>query len=105
MSGMGGQGGGGPGGAAAMDEFFAQFFTGGGPGGPGGQQERKKRESILNLALYVDKSIRVKFQGGREGECSALANMSGMWRDKVLEGSTSEVCCGGGKMTKWSGRY
>ena len=32
-------------------------------------QEKKKRESILNLQQYVDKSVRVKFMGGREGEC------------------------------------
>jgi hypothetical protein len=50
---------------------------GGGRGGRGGAarpEERKKRENILNLALYVDKSIRVKFAGGREGGsfvCSA----------------------------------
>lgn len=42
---------------------------GSGPSGPGGgAQERKKKESILNLANYVDKSVRVKFMGGREGE-------------------------------------
>lgn len=41
----------------------------GGRGGAGGRpDERKKRENILNLALYVDKSICVKLAGGREGE-------------------------------------
>lgn len=53
---------------------------GGGRGGRGGgasrPDERKKRENILNLALYVDKSIRVKFAGGREGESCA-----GLWID------------------------
>lgn len=47
-----------------------QGGRGGGRGGRGGKQdgaERKKRESILNLAQYVDQSIRVKFLGGREG--------------------------------------
>ena len=28
----------------------------------------KKKESILDLSKYIDKTIRVKFQGGREGE-------------------------------------
>lgn len=40
-----------------------------GGGAPGADRgEKKKRESILNLALYVDKSVRVKFMGGREGQ-------------------------------------
>ena len=32
------------------------------------QSERPKRENILDLGRYVDKSICVKFAGGREGE-------------------------------------
>ena len=32
-------------------------------------KEKKKKESILDLSKYIDKTIRVKFQGGREGEC------------------------------------
>ena len=56
-----------------------------GPGGGGGQQERKKKESILNLANYVDKSVKVKFMGGREGMSSfllfaELVNLSGSCR-------------------------
>ncbi|XP_033116745.1 U6 snRNA-associated Sm-like protein LSm7 isoform X2 [Anneissia japonica] len=30
------------------------------------QQERRKKESILELSKFIDKTIRVKFQGGRE---------------------------------------
>ena len=49
--------------------------TGGGAGGgrgPAGArgEDRPKREAILDLAKYVDKQIRVKFTGGREGELS-----------------------------------
>lgn len=29
-------------------------------------QEKKKRESIVDLTKYMDKPVRVKFQGGRE---------------------------------------
>nr|XP_033809621.1 U6 snRNA-associated Sm-like protein LSm7 isoform X1 [Geotrypetes seraphini] len=29
-------------------------------------KEKKKKESILDLSKYIDKIIRVKFQGGRE---------------------------------------
>jgi hypothetical protein len=41
------------------------------PQRPTSQQdkEKKKKESILDLSKYIDKTIRVKFQGGREGEC------------------------------------
>ena len=31
-------------------------------------KEKKKKESILDLSKYIDKTIRVKFQGGREGK-------------------------------------
>ena len=44
---------------------------GGGRGGGGHQQaERPKKENILDLTRYMDKEIGVKFNGGREGECS-----------------------------------
>jgi len=44
----------------------------GGRGGRGGghhqeQTERPKKENILDLKKYVDKSVKVKFNGGREG--------------------------------------
>lgn len=35
---------------------------------PPQDKEKKKKESILDLSKYIDKTIRVKFQGGREGE-------------------------------------
>jgi len=41
-----------------------------GGGGHGGDQqkggERKRKESIVDLARYLEKNIRVKFAGGRE---------------------------------------
>jgi U6 snRNA-associated Sm-like protein LSm7 len=40
----------------------------GGDRGSGGPPEKKKKESIVDLAKYLDKPIRVKFQGGREGQ-------------------------------------
>ena len=41
-------------------------------GGAGGgaqqqQQEKPKKENILDLTKYMDKEVRVKFNGGREG--------------------------------------
>ncbi|KAF2104162.1 U6 snRNA-associated Sm-like protein LSm7 [Rhizodiscina lignyota] len=39
---------------------------GGRGGGAAGQQEKPKKENILDLAKYMDKEIRVKFNGGRE---------------------------------------
>ena len=33
-----------------------------------GQAEKPKKENILDLSKYVDKAIRVKFNGGREVE-------------------------------------
>ncbi|CAG2180750.1 unnamed protein product, partial [Oppiella nova] len=53
----------------------ASAGAGGGTGGverssggtaSGGPQEKKKKESIVDLGKYLDKAIRVKFQGGRE---------------------------------------
>ncbi|KAK9883692.1 hypothetical protein WA026_001878 [Henosepilachna vigintioctopunctata] len=32
----------------------------------GDQKEKKRKESILDLSKYLEKSIRVKFAGGRE---------------------------------------
>lgn len=45
---------------------------GGGAGGRGGyhgaqQQEKPKKESILDLSKYMEKKVRVRFNGGREG--------------------------------------
>lgn len=36
-------------------------------------KEKKKKESIFDLSKYIDKTIRVKFQGGREGTWLMLA--------------------------------
>uniref|UniRef100_A0A3B3SID2 U6 snRNA-associated Sm-like protein LSm7 n=1 Tax=Paramormyrops kingsleyae TaxID=1676925 RepID=A0A3B3SID2_9TELE len=33
---------------------------------PSPDKEKKKKESIFDLSKYIDKTIRVKFQGGRE---------------------------------------
>ncbi|GBC04486.1 hypothetical protein RclHR1_00570042 [Rhizophagus clarus] len=48
----------------------AQRGRGGGRGGRGGstfaQDTKPKKESILDLSKYMDKKIRVKFNGGRE---------------------------------------
>lgn len=69
---------------------------GGGPGGPGAgagpgnAQDKKKKESILNLATYVDKSIKVKFMGGREGE---------YWRGLILGSGKWGV--GSGESGEW----
>ncbi|PAV60171.1 hypothetical protein WR25_18514 [Diploscapter pachys] len=35
------------------------------------ESQRKKKESIVDLSRFVDKKIRVKFQGGREA-CGVL---------------------------------
>ena len=44
--------------------------TGGDKGGgdKGDWAEKKKKETILDLSKYLDKPIRVKFSGGREGK-------------------------------------
>ncbi|CAO1634641.1 unnamed protein product [Sympodiomycopsis kandeliae] len=56
--GGGGQRGGGRGGASNSQ--------GGSSGSGSNSREDKKKEVILDLAKFVDKKIRVKFQGGRE---------------------------------------
>ncbi|KAL4970531.1 putative small nuclear ribonucleoprotein (LSM7) [Aspergillus stella-maris] len=43
---------------------------GGGAGGGAQQQEKPKKENILDLNKYMDKEVRVKFNGGREGVLS-----------------------------------
>jgi hypothetical protein len=52
---------------------------GGRGGGPskGAPADKKKKESILNLANYVDQSVKIKFMGGREGMC---LNLRDPWR-------------------------
>lgn len=48
----------------------AQQKAGAGGGAGGGAQERPKKENILDLSKYMDKTVSVKFNGGREGEFS-----------------------------------
>jgi U6 snRNA-associated Sm-like protein LSm7 len=31
------------------------------------EASKKKKESIVDLSRFIDKNVRVKFQGGREG--------------------------------------
>ena len=56
---------------------------GGGRGGPrgghqgGSQGERPKKENILDLNRFIDKEMRVKFSGGREGDCPCTARFLG----------------------------
>src|SRR5579884_3150265 len=40
--------------------------SGGAATGGGDPQQKKKKESIVDLSKYLEKSVRVKFQGGRE---------------------------------------
>lgn len=41
-------------------------------GGPGRSDDKPRREAILDLSKYVDKQVRVKFTGGREGQSPPL---------------------------------
>ncbi|GMK54654.1 hypothetical protein CspeluHIS016_0112400 [Cutaneotrichosporon spelunceum] len=58
-----------------------------GRGGGPRPEERKKREAILNLALYVDKSIRVTLQGGRAvtGTLKGYDQLMNLVMDDVVE--------------------
>ncbi|WWD22837.1 hypothetical protein CI109_107331 [Kwoniella shandongensis] len=60
---------------------------GGSRGGAPQQGEKKKRESILNLAQYVDKSVKVKFMGGREvtGTLKGFDQLMNLVMDDVVE--------------------
>lgn len=42
------------------------FFQPGKDQGGGDGKEKRRKESILDLSKYLEKSIRVKFGGGRE---------------------------------------
>ncbi len=44
---------------------------------------RKKKESIVDLSRFVDKKIRVKFQGGREGSLDSLVSFYSGWGWRV----------------------
>lgn len=47
---------------------------GGASGGAqqGQQQEKPKKENILDLSKYMDKTVNVKYNGGREGELNVF---------------------------------
>ena len=49
-----------------------QQGSGGGGGGSGAGGEKKKKETILSqdMGKFLEKRVRVKFQGGREGKWS-----------------------------------
>ncbi|KAJ9112283.1 hypothetical protein QFC19_000702 [Naganishia cerealis] len=67
---------------------------GAGAGGGGGQQtERKPREAILDLGRFVDKEIRVKFQGGREvvGVLKGYDQLQNLVLDEVREEPTGKL--------------
>lgn len=36
------------------------------------ENDKKKKESIVDLSKFIDKAIRIKFQGGREGNSSKV---------------------------------
>lgn len=67
---------------------------GGGRGGSnangGGASEKKPREAILDLGRFVDKEIRVKFQGGREvvGVLKGYDQLQNLVLDEVREEPT-----------------
>jgi U6 snRNA-associated Sm-like protein LSm7 len=48
--------------------------------------EKKKKESILDLQKYLDKAVRVKFQGGREA--TGILKGFDQLLNLVLDGTT-----------------
>ncbi|KAF6734826.1 U6 snRNA-associated Sm-like protein LSm7 [Oryzias melastigma] len=53
-------------------------------------KEKKKKESIFDLSKYIDKPIRVKFQGGREGRWLSVGVIGGLmtkyqWRGSIFQ--------------------
>ena len=49
---------------------------GGGAGGRAQQHEKPKKENILDLSKYMDKTVNIKFNGGREGKLPHVARNS-----------------------------
>lgn len=51
------------------------------------QRERPKKESILQLSKFIDKQVRVKFQGGREvtGKLKGYDHLLNLVLDKTTE--------------------
>ncbi|XP_006815876.1 U6 snRNA-associated Sm-like protein LSm7 [Saccoglossus kowalevskii] len=52
-------------------------------------KEKKKKESILDLSKFIDKPIRVKFQGGREA--SGILKGYDPLLNLVIDGTTEFV--------------
>lgn len=46
--------------------FVHLLLQAGGSGNQGENKEKRRKESILDLSKYLEKTIRVKFAGGRE---------------------------------------
>ncbi|PWY64036.1 U6 snRNA-associated Sm-like protein LSm7 [Aspergillus heteromorphus CBS 117.55] len=61
---------------------------GGAGGGAQQQQEKPKKENILDLTKYMDKEVRVKFNGGREvtGLLKGYDQLMNLVLDDVKEG-------------------
>ncbi|TVY46334.1 U6 snRNA-associated Sm-like protein [Lachnellula occidentalis] len=57
----------------------------GGRGGAHTPGERPKKENILDLGKYMDKSITVKFTGGREGTLKGYDALMNLVLDDVSE--------------------
>ncbi|KAB8260397.1 hypothetical protein BDV32DRAFT_123227 [Aspergillus pseudonomiae] len=59
----------------------------GGAGGGAQQQEKPKKENILDLSKYMDKEVRVKFNGGREvvGTLKGFDQLMNLVLDDVKE--------------------
>lgn len=55
----------------------------------GADREKKKKETILDLSKYLDKSIRVKFAGGREA--SGVLKGFDPLLNLVLDGTTEHL--------------
>ncbi|KAI8805892.1 U6 snRNA-associated Sm-like protein LSm7 [Cladochytrium replicatum] len=81
-----GRGGGGDRGSHGIYRGGGGGGRGGGGGGGGGAPFKK--EPILDLAKYLDKRIRVKFQGGREvtGILKGYDPLTNLVLDDTLEG-------------------
>ncbi|KAE8163967.1 hypothetical protein BDV40DRAFT_298903 [Aspergillus tamarii] len=59
----------------------------GGASGGAQQQEKPKKENILDLSKYMDKEVRVKFNGGREvvGTLKGFDQLMNLVLDDVKE--------------------
>ncbi|RJE19447.1 Sm [Aspergillus sclerotialis] len=60
---------------------------GGGAGGGAQQQEKPKKENILDLSKYMDKTVNIKFNGGREvsGTLKGYDQLMNLVLDEVKE--------------------